>query len=577
VDRARARGAIVLFHRGHEHSGRVGHLVDELDLPDFEFFAWDARGHGRSPGARGYSPSVATSVQDVQTFVDHVAWHHGVAMKNIAVVGQSLAGALLAAWAHDYAPGIRAMVLAAPAFRVKLYLPFARPVLRLAQAVRGNFFVDSYVKANYLTHDPARIASFESDPWVTRAISVNVLLGLHALSKRIVADAEAITVPTQLLMSGRDYVVAARPQNAFYERLGALSKERHVLKGFYHDTLGEKHRAHALEKVRRFLLERFDVPLERPSLLAADETGFTRREADELARPLALFSPRGLYWRFMRLGLRLAGRLSDGVRLGTTTGFDSGRSLDYVYRNVASGRTRIGQAIDRLYLDAIGWKGIRQRKLHVEALIRKAVERVQRERRPARILDVAAGAGRYVLDAIDDTQLPESIVLRDYSDANVMAGRALIRERGLEKMASFVAGDAFDREQLASLVCPFTVGVVSGLYELYPDNDAVRRSLDGLAAAIEDGGYLIYTGQPWHPQLELIARVLTSHRRGSAWIMRRRTQAELDQLVAAAGFVKVAQRIDEWGMFTVSLARKTGSAIQRQADRWGAPALCARA
>ena len=47
------RKAILLFHRGHEHSGRIAHLVDELGLPEFDFFAWDARGHGQSPGERG--------------------------------------------------------------------------------------------------------------------------------------------------------------------------------------------------------------------------------------------------------------------------------------------------------------------------------------------------------------------------------------------------------------------------------------------------------------------------------------------------------------------------------------------
>ena len=57
-------GAIVLFHRGHEHSGRVAHLVDELGMGDFEFYAWDARGHGRSPGPRGSSPSIGTRVTD---------------------------------------------------------------------------------------------------------------------------------------------------------------------------------------------------------------------------------------------------------------------------------------------------------------------------------------------------------------------------------------------------------------------------------------------------------------------------------------------------------------------------------
>ena len=101
-----------------------------------------------------------------------------------------------------------------------------------------------------------------------------------------------------------------------------------------------------------------------------------------------------------------------------------------------------------------------------------------------------------------------------------------------------------------------TIGIVSGLYELFPDNSMVRRSLAGMADAIEPGGVLLYTGQPWHPQLELIARALTSHRGGQAWVMRRRSQAEMDQLVHEAGFDKIEQRIDEWGIFTVSLARR---------------------
>ena len=69
----------------------------------------------------------------------------------------------------------------------------------------------------------------------------------------------------------------------------------------------------------------------------------------------------------------------------------------------------------------------------------------------------------------------------------------------------------------------------------------VRRSLAGVGDAVEDGGYLVYTGQPWHPQLEFIARALTSHRGGQAWVMRRRTQAEMDQLVEAAGFAWLAR------------------------------------
>ena len=37
--RGSSRGAILLFHRGHEHSGRLVHLANELALDDFDLFA----------------------------------------------------------------------------------------------------------------------------------------------------------------------------------------------------------------------------------------------------------------------------------------------------------------------------------------------------------------------------------------------------------------------------------------------------------------------------------------------------------------------------------------------------------
>ena len=557
---ATPRGAILLFHRGHEHGGRMAHLAEELDLPDFAVFAWDARGHGRSPGQRGHSPSLAHSVRDVQSFVDHIRATHGIAEEDMAVVAQSVGAVLVATWAHDYAPRVRALVLASPAFKVKLYVPFARAGLKLQHRLRGLFFVNSYVKPQFLTHDPARIASYRADPLITRPIAVNILLDLYEAAERVVADARAITIPTQLLISGADWVVHHGPQHRFYERLGTPTKERHVLPGFFHDTLGERDRAIAVGHARRFLLERFAELPERPSLLEADRLGYTRDEADALASPLPALSPRGLYWATTRASLRLGGTLSEGVALGHATGFDSGSTLDYVYRNEARGRGPIGRAIDRNYLDSIGWRGIRQRKLHVEELLRLAMQDLAARQMPIRVVDIAAGHGRYVLEALEGAaQRPDSILLRDYSPLNVEAGARLIAEKGLADIARFVQADAFDQAGLAAITPPPTLGVVSGLYELFADNGMVRRSLAGLAAAIPPGGLLVYTGQPWHPQLELIARALTSHRQGQAWIMRRRTQAEMDALVAAAGFRKVTQRIDGWGIFSVGLARREAS------------------
>ncbi|QNH01398.1 bifunctional alpha/beta hydrolase/class I SAM-dependent methyltransferase [Pseudomonas sediminis] len=551
------RQAVVLFHRGHEHGGRMAHLVDELDLPHCDFFAWDARGHGLSPGARGDSPSFATSVRDVQTFIEHIGSQHAIAEEDLAVVAQSVGAVIISTWAHDYAPKVRCLVLASPAFKVKLYVPFARPGLKLMHAWRGNFFVNSYVKARFLSHDPERIASFENDSLIARPISVTMLLGLYEAADRIVADAQAIQVPTQLLISGADFVVHRKPQEDFFERLGSLRKEKHLLPGFFHDTLGERDRAHALSRARRFILRNFEEPVTRPSLLDADRLGATCAEAEELAAALPKNSLRDLYWRATRAGMRIGSKLSAGVKLGFDTGFDSGSTLDYVYRNQPTGKGALGRMIDQNYLDSIGWRGIRQRKLHAEELLRLAMSKLREANKAVRIVDIAAGHGRYILESLEgQEQRPDAILLRDYSDINVRDGNALIEQKGLGDIARFVKGDAFDRDDLAALDPKPTLAVVSGLYELFGSNQMVGDSLAGLAAAVEEGGYLVYTGQPWHPQLELIARALTSHRDGQAWVMRRRSQAEMDQLVEAAGFRKVAQRIDQWGIFSVSLAQR---------------------
>lgn len=137
------RRAIILLHRGHEHGGRMAHLIDELALSEFAFFAWDARGLGRSPGERGYADSVGTLVKDLDAFARHIAEQHGIAPADIALVAQSVGAVLAATWVHDYAPGIRCMVLASPAFKVKLYVPLARPGLALMQKFRKKFFVNS--------------------------------------------------------------------------------------------------------------------------------------------------------------------------------------------------------------------------------------------------------------------------------------------------------------------------------------------------------------------------------------------------------------------------------------------------
>ena len=194
----------------------------------------------------------------------------------------------------------------------------------------------------------------------------------------------------------------------------------------------------------------------------------------------------------------------------------------------------------------------------MQQLLDDAIEKLQSQNRPIRILDIAAGPGRYVLDTIlrhRERGIEVSATLCDRDFAGLAAGRKLADSMGVTS-AAYRQSDAFIAEAIMSIEPKPTIAVVSGLYELFPSNTPVRDSLRGLAAAVEPGGFLLYTNQPWHPQQEMIARVLPN-RDGEPWVMRCRTQAEMDQPVAAAGFRKVRMLIDDDGIFSVSMAIKS--------------------
>src|SRR4051812_44333936 len=272
-----SKRALLLFHRGHEHSGRWQETVEALAVDDLHIFAWDARGHGESPGERGSARDIGVLIADVDAFIKHLTTAHGVATEDMVVVAHSVGAVIVAAWIHDYAPGIRGVVLATPALRVKLYVPFAVPMLRLKEAVFGPGYVRSYVKSHMLTHDPEQARLHAQDDWIFREIAVNVLLDLHDTGARLAADAGAIRVPTLMFSGGADWVVDNSIQEKFMQRLGAADKALHLLPGFHHAIFHETDRRLVTDQIRQFVTRVFEsTPAPRPSLRDADQSGYTK-------------------------------------------------------------------------------------------------------------------------------------------------------------------------------------------------------------------------------------------------------------------------------------------------------------
>lgn len=275
---------------------------------------------------------------------------------------------------------------------------------------------------------------------------------------------------------------------------------------------------------------------------------------ESLCKPLPLWHPKSWYYRSLRLGLKTVGQLSNGIRLGYRYGFDSGVMLEYVYRNQPEGITPVGKVVDRLYLNAQGWQGIRLRGQLLQRILYHVLGTYQRQNVPCVLLDVACGGGRYDLEVLQHFP-PGAItaILRDYKPENVAKTRELAAQFGLSVIAE--QADAFSDADLDRVQPPPNVVVVSGLHEILPDDALIQHHFHQLYRRMASPGTLIFTIQPHHPQVELIARTLPAHT-GEPWAMRLRPWEQTRQWAEAAGFRHLRVYQEPTGIFGVVTAAK---------------------
>jgi SAM-dependent methyltransferase len=257
--------------------------------------------------------------------------------------------------------------------------------------------------------------------------------------------------------------------------------------------------------------------------------------------------------QLLKLAVRSVGRLSDGIDLSLRYGLVSGKMLDYVYRNQPSGRGFVGKWIDGVYLRHRGWETVRMRKRHLETMLDHAIGVCLRDHGEARVVDIASGPARYILDTLDRYRgQAVTAMCRDIDERWIEEGRARARDIGLT-CVSFEKGDAFD-ESYAPSPAP-TIIVASGFYDWIADDDLVRRSMSIAHASLKPGGFFLFTNQSGHVDLSMANEVFTGLG-GKPLQMTTRAAEAMNSWAAAIGYLVEQACSDPWGDYTVTLARK---------------------
>ena len=536
---------LIIIHRGHEHSERLNILTQDEKFLKYNIFAYDLRGHGYTKIKS--SPNSMDYVRDLDSFVKHIKSEYQIKEEDIFIIANSIGGVILSAYVHDFAPNIAGIALLAPAFEIKLYIPFARQLITLLTKIKKDAKVMSYVKAKVLTHDIEEQNKYNSDKLINKEINAKLLIDLADMGKRLVEDSMAIELPTIIFSAEKDYVVKNSAQKKFFLNLSSKKRKFIELENFYHGIIFEKERQKVYKMLDDFIQ---DVFKNQNTTLDVSPREFSRKEYERIALKEYPLTEK-IFYSIQKFSMRTFGFLSKGMSLGLKYGFDSGISLDYIYKNQVNGKLLIGKFIDRFYLNQIGWRGVRERKKNLLSLIEEKINSLGEKN--VKILDVAGGTGNYLFD-IKEKYPKIKILINEFKKSNIEVGEEVIKKNNWENI-SFINYDCFDKETYKKINYTPNIVIISGVFELFENNKMLENTISGIAEILNKNGAVIYTGQPWHPQLKQIALVLNSHKgNGKSWLMRRRSEKELDSLFENYNLKKEKMLIDNDGIFTVSLA-----------------------
>jgi alpha-beta hydrolase superfamily lysophospholipase len=225
-------GTVVLVHGIGEHSGRYAHVIDALNRAGWSVFAYDQRGHGRSPGARGVLPHPETLLGDLAQVLDGIHAH------KLVLLGHSMGGAVAARFVAEERRKVDALVLSSPALKNKLKLT-DRLKLAAGTLLAPNLALPNGLDATKISHDSEVVRAYQNDPLVHDRLTprlVNFILD----SGRLVRErAGTWRVPTLLMWAGDDRLVDPDGSREFARNAPKDVVTTREFAGLYHEIFNE--------------------------------------------------------------------------------------------------------------------------------------------------------------------------------------------------------------------------------------------------------------------------------------------------------------------------------------------------
>ncbi len=245
------RGSVLVTHGYMEHCGRYRELAHVMTRAGWAVLTYDVRGHGKSPGQRGY-------VDRFRTYLDDFAAAHAAARALApgtpsVLLGHSHGSLItLRALTDDRPPEAAHAIVSSPYLAARLKVPAYKRVLgKIASRVAPRLSIPEKLPVSGLTSDPAKQAEHEADKACFDLATARWFTEATAAQEHVLAHAARVRLPMTWFVGGADPICDPAASRRVADKVPSATY--HDLAGMKHEVFNETDRGRVFSELEKVL------------------------------------------------------------------------------------------------------------------------------------------------------------------------------------------------------------------------------------------------------------------------------------------------------------------------------------
>ncbi len=243
---------ICLIHGLSEHIGRYEEFAEFFTSQQIAVFAYDLRGHGKSPGKRGHVRQYDLLLEDVENTLKIARREYNNAL--LILFGQSFGGNIVSNYlVKKNTSEVAGAILSAPWLKLAFDPPpFKVKLASIMKNIYPAYSENSKINSGMLSKDEEKIKAYLSDPLVHNKISAGLFFSIIKQGEAALENAFKVTIPLLVIHGKEDKLTSWKASEEFVTTVGDRGTFR-LYDGVMHEPHNDPEREMVLNEVQKWI------------------------------------------------------------------------------------------------------------------------------------------------------------------------------------------------------------------------------------------------------------------------------------------------------------------------------------